>query len=547
MNLLSRILRVGTIAQSMSVYLPAMMFQKALGMGRLVLFTYLVSRGQMGVWSSGVMIFILGAPLVSLGANHAMARYVSTYESRGQLVQFFRRSRIFVLLLVVGITGACFLGLEGIQQLLGRMGMASRFSVLRQSDIRLAVVGNLVLMALYIAQISFMYGLRVYALVSIMEVAFSVLFTAWGVVWVWFSPGAMSLLLAHLGSLAVVLVVFHWLLGSAVNHSARRRTRGEAVWRTDVNIEPTPSAEGDAVSTRIPLDSAKQPVDAQDATRIHWLRILRYGLAGMIGTLIWQCAQNVSYFMVLHRYGEVSAGGFWVMMQFSQPLVFVANAAWAVLFSHVARLWEEGDHDAAMFMLETSYKAIALTIMTFSVLLYTTSHWWIQILSPEYRYGLDYLSGLLTFYLTVSNLTMLTIPAKLHEKPIVIGIGALAGAVANIGLAVLWMPMWGDVVWGEVGAARAAGVGMFFGGGFVMLIYLLISKTRLSDSTYFVLGTPVLLLLPTHLIGMVWAVVLPVSVFSPWIFDVQQKTILLDRLKRGLDSLKRLLPWKRSP
>jgi O-antigen/teichoic acid export membrane protein len=540
-SLLSRILRVGTIAQSMSVYLPAMIVQKALGMGRVILFTYLVSREQMGIWSSGVLFFILGAPLVSLGANHAMARYVSTYEARGQLVEFYRRSRVYVLLTVVVVTGICVLGWEFIQPVLERVGMASDLHVLRDANIRLAVVGNLVLMALYLAQVSFMYGLRAYTLVSIMEVSFSVVFTVWGVAWVLVAPGALALLLAHMISLAIVMIAFLWLLGGAVKRIAQQQADGEEI-QTDVEIEPTPSAEGDAMSTTISLDAAKQPPDALATTNIRWLRIGRYGLAGMIGTLIWQCSQYLSYFMVLHRYREISAGSFWVMMQFTQPLVFVANAAWAVLFSHVARRWEGGDRRGAMFMLETSYKAVALTIITFSVLLYTTSHWWIYILAPKYRHGFHYISGLLTFFLTISNLTMLAIPARLHERPIVIAIGATAGAIANGVLAALWMPAWG-----EVGAARAAGVGMFFGGGLVMLVYLLVSKTRFSDGTYFVLGTPVLLLLPTYIIGPLWAVILPVCVFSPWVFDAKQKRVLASTLRNGMDSLKRTLPWKRSP
>lgn len=535
MNLLSRILHAGTIAQSMSVYLPSMVLQKALGMARVILFTYLVSRQQMGVWSSGVMLFILGAPLVSLGANHAMARYVSTYETRGQLVEFYRRSCVFVLLLVVGVTTICMLGWEFIRPALERLGLASDLLVLRDANIRLAVVGNLVLMALYIAQISFMYGLRTYTLVSIMEVAFSVIFTVWGVVWVTFEPGALSLLLAHLGSLAAVMILSFWLMGLAVHRIAKQQAGGEAAQQTDVEIEPTPGAEGDAVSTTIPLDAAKQP------TNIRWLRILRYGLVGMVGTLIWQCSQFVSYFMVLHRYREISAGSFWVMMQFAQPLVFLGNAAWAVLFSHVARKWEGGDRDGAMFMLETSYKAVALVIMTFSVLLYATSPWWINVLNWRYHHGFYYLSGMLTFFLTMSNLTMLAIPARLHEKPIVIAFGATAGAIANGVLAAWWMPAWG-----EVGAARAAGVGMFFGGGLVMLVYLLVSNTRLSDSTYFVLGTPVLLLLPTYVVGPLWALILPVCVFSPWIFDEKQKKVLSHTIRKSLDMVNRFLPWKPS-
>ena len=51
MAILSRLLKVGSIAHSMSVYLPAMVLQKGLGLGRLILLTYLLKdKSEMGHW-----------------------------------------------------------------------------------------------------------------------------------------------------------------------------------------------------------------------------------------------------------------------------------------------------------------------------------------------------------------------------------------------------------------------------------------------------------------------------------------------------------------
>ena len=47
----------------------------------------------------------------------------------------------------------------------------------------LVVIGNLGLMALYLCMLSFIYGLRVYALASVVEVLFAGLFTASAVIW----------------------------------------------------------------------------------------------------------------------------------------------------------------------------------------------------------------------------------------------------------------------------------------------------------------------------------------------------------------------------
>ena len=67
MSVLSRLLKTGSIAQSMSVYLPATVLQKGLGLGRVVLLTWLISKTEMGFWGLAVMLFTVAAPMVTLG------------------------------------------------------------------------------------------------------------------------------------------------------------------------------------------------------------------------------------------------------------------------------------------------------------------------------------------------------------------------------------------------------------------------------------------------------------------------------------------------
>jgi hypothetical protein len=237
-----------------------------------------------------------------------------------------------------------------------------------------------------------------------------------------------------------------------------------------------------------------------------------------------------------------TAGPLAVFLRLSQPIAFLAAAAWAVLFTHVARRWESGDRRGAMFVLETAYKAVSLTIMTFSVLLYVTAPWWSHVVEPAYRYGYLYLPGLLTFSVTMSNLTLLTILAKLHERPGVIALAGLAAAGLNVILAAMWMSP--PYSWHVNGAARAAGVGIYFGGGLVMFVYLLAARVRLSDSTYFVLATPILLMLPPLWAGIVWAAILPACVLTGWVFNRRERTALLYTACKGWHAAERTLPWR---
>ena len=93
MGLLKRLLTVHSIADSVGFYVPAKMLQKALGFVRLLLLTYLIGRTQCGLWGLGMMLFTVAAPLLAVGANHGLTRYVVLYEARGMLREFYRRMR----------------------------------------------------------------------------------------------------------------------------------------------------------------------------------------------------------------------------------------------------------------------------------------------------------------------------------------------------------------------------------------------------------------------------------------------------------------------
>jgi hypothetical protein len=86
-------------------------------------------------------------------------------------------------------------------------------------------------------------------------------------------------------------------------------------------------------------------------------------------------------------------------------------------------------------------------------------------------------------------------------------------------------------------------MGIYFGGGLVLLVYLLAARVRLADSTYFILATPILLMLPALWVAIAWAVILPICVLSGWVFQPRERLVLLSAAKRGLRSTRRLVPW----
>jgi len=305
MGVMSRLFRVGSISQSMSIYIPASFVQLVLAMGRVLVFTYLISRQQMGVWGMGAMIFVVGAPLICLGSNHALVRYVSVYEAKGKLLLFFRRMRVFVpllTLLLIGIAfvfSKCLISRVIYPQTQGEISSYHWY-------VGLAVIGNLGLMALYLCMLSFIYGLRVYALASVVEVLFAGLFTASAVVWLAIGGcgATLTMLLAHLGSLVIVLSIGMTLLWFGVNRISQNPLP-EAQPTPD--IEPT-ADDGDMVKATIPVTgkiSAKLE-EPDETLREGLLRFVKFGLAGMIGALLWQISGYVSFTLVYQWSGQRS-------------------------------------------------------------------------------------------------------------------------------------------------------------------------------------------------------------------------------------------------
>jgi O-antigen/teichoic acid export membrane protein len=249
-------------------------------------------------------------------------------------------------------------------------------------------------------------------------------------------------------------------------------------------------------------------------------QVVRFGAVAMVGNLLWLAAQYVSFHMVNQRYGKADAGVFGFFLQISQPVYMLASAAWTVVFAHVARQWEQEGPAAATALLEVVYKAVAVGTMALSVGLYVTMPWWQAVVPAGFRSGLPLMAGLLMFFQCLANLALLTMLAKLQERPAIISLVALLGGVANVALAYWWMPRYGPA-----GAAWAAGVGMLLA-GWVVAAVIGRRQATLHAGTYLVMASPVLLATPAWFGAIAWAVVGVLAWRTELVFSDRQKQVL---------------------
>lgn len=318
-------------------------------------------------------------------------------------------------------------------------------------------------------------------------------------------------------------------------HAAMPHLAAAAAAPPDAPALPDAGGEAPEVAGAMPLAEAPK-TRSIDRTL---LEIIHFGLVALVGSIFWMVAQNVSFYLTSQHLGHDEGGRFYAFSQFGQLIVFLSNAAWAVVFSHVARRWEGDSREVAMFVLETAYRAVTIMMMTLTILSFVTKDLWVLLLPYKYREALPVLGGLLMFYQVITNLALLTILANLRRRPVLIAAAALAGGAANVALVFYLAPnRAGDIAWAEW-AAWAAGIGMYVGGGAVAVAYFIFARIRLHAGTLAILASPALLLLLalprlSWIVPLVWACVLAATFGTNWLFNRQQKRILRASLRRLL-------------
>ncbi len=540
MAVLSRLFKVGTIADSLGAYVPAKIFQKALGFARLLLLIYLLPKVQFTLWGLGMMIFTTAAPLLTWGTQHGLVRYASFYEVQGQLRSFYRRIRFPILAIGIGMTIVALIFSGWITRFM-IAPKAGSFELAHRQQLWLcwAALANALAMVLYHNALSIIIGMRAYRLVAAVEIVFTVVFTIFVVVGLLVSPTGLTVLLAHLLALLIALaaglVGLHLSLRDSPLASAPVSIQ-ELTSRTIEAGAVESISDTDAIAPLTDLTVGGEPLPERPIGRGTLLRVLKFGAAALPGVVLWRWASYTSFWLTSKIRGMAEGGDFLAFLSLGQPIIFLADAIWAVIFTHVVKHWESNRRGEAICVLETAYKAVAISMMALTILALAAAPLWIKILPGKYQHGVVLLPGLFMFFQVMIHLALLTILVKIHERPWVIALAALLGIAGNVALALWWMPRFG---YPPQAAALAGAVGIYVGSGLVTLVYLLTTRTKLHTATYAILAAPPILLLPPLAAAAIWTVVLLVAGFTPWIFSHQEKKDLSESLRRAAGLFRR--------
>lgn len=479
-----------TLAASMALLLALAAVQPLVGFVRGLLFCRWLAPDELGRWDLAFGFLTVAGPLVDLGLPASMGRFAERYRRRGHLTALLRWAGAIVLSMATAGAVALF-------------GFAPRVAALLYNDDGQAPLVRLIAVCLLACvafgfQVELLAGLRMFRVVSLMQLGRSVAFLALGAVLVGAASGGAGQVVAAYGaaSLAAAASSLYWL---------RRR------------LPPTGEAPG-------PLAGA-------------WTSVLPLALWVSLTNALSNLFDVADRNLIVHLSGLPSAEALDLVGNYHSsrvvPLMFVTLGAMlsSVLLPHLAYPWESGDRVRAGLRLNLVLKLFAVLLTVGSLVVLAAAPWLYDVaLEHKFAQARELLPWTLA-YSSCFGLALLAGAALICTERARVSTLVYAGALTlDVALNFWLIPTYGLIgaAWASTAARLAVLVVLFraAGGGGLPVRR----------------GTWLMALLPMTAIAGWPAVVaglLAASVGSPWLVAADERELLAHAARRFLH---RLLP-----
>jgi len=482
---LRRLFMPTAMTESLSVYLPATVAFRVINFARLALMTWWMTQAEFGFFNLVLLLSNVATPLVSLGLNDAITRFVPIHEQDGTLRRFIVRSGILLAaattLLTAGMLALAILT-GGAFQPFSETGDVTATAERAQNLTLLSISAAVAVMqAMHFFLLGVLKGLRSYKAVAWMEVtqgvAFLLLALASAVLG-WQSAAAMAA--CYLISLALTFVIY---------------------------------ATG--LSLVLPPDSNAASPPASPLLR----RLLQFSICIMTATAAWQLFQYYPTWRLNQTHGADSVALFSAVRQVGQFILAGAVAFVTIVQTQVARTWETRGPEAAGRQFSLVLRVTSLTLLFMCGALAAGRHLIMRIYARGYSVGADVLPLQLLFFLMAGYLTFLSVHFQLIKRtrwtpwPWVVGLAAniiLTRVVTFEEPLGLWAASWAAVL--AMAAALTA-----------CLLMVRLERRPVERGVYFCMAAAWALALPTWAMGGVLVTLALLAAFTNLIFTHDER------------------------
>jgi O-antigen/teichoic acid export membrane protein len=503
--------RADSVGASLSFYLPAVVASRFMGLVRGVVLAWLISKSQYGLLQVAVLSISILHPLLGLGFNEAMARYVPQYETRHSLRPFLARAVALAVLTGAVLSGLAWLAAAPLARFLfGSLPEAGA----DPADVDLTVLGRLAAattfcLILYFLVLGILRGLRMFRAISVIETVYQVGYTVVAVIVAacgWKSVEAM--LVCYAACVLIVALSFMPSLARTIIGAADQR-------------EPLPD-----------LERGRRLFD----------QLLRFSFWAALAAVMWQALQYYPVWYlhkVCGRQGEVTAIFAGVRL-LTQAVLVVAVAVVAVVQTSVTKTWEARGREAADRQLLLAFKSTSVLLLGVSAVLALSARLLVRIYPSSYAVGAVVIPPSLLSYLIYGHLLFLAIHFALIEKTRHVFLPWFLGLMCNAAFG-KWLVRPG--LSPESALSAAAWVGVFgITPALILCVILLKAEKRPFDpGTWLLLIVTYALALPLPLMVPIVALVLLLTMGTTTILNHGEKQQIRDFLTAGRGKVRQAL------
>jgi O-antigen/teichoic acid export membrane protein len=476
------------VGKSVRVYLPATVIYRGMSFFRGIVLAWMLARatGQYGLLSIALQAINILAPLVSMGLNEAVTRYVPAYQQDHQLRRFLSLAGSLILGLSIVLT----LGLIFFSNPLSRAIFAGASMPAEEvTSLTLATFVSVFAIIVYFLVVAILKGLRMFTALAVMELVHGLLFLGLSLLAVLIiAPRADVVIWSY--TLAMLIPTVIWTLGLIKKIPADR-----------------PEYENAFVPTAIVR------------------RLTVFGFWSAVGGVVWQTWQIYSLWH-LTKFDSAHDGDILAAARLlGQLILVVASALSSVVLTHVCTIWEKGEHKSAFFLHDLYTKVIMLSLLSAAMLLVILRDPLAWIFPAKFGEVSSVLPSVVTYYQLSAMLSFLAIQFVMLEKMRQILWPWLAGLIGNILLAI-WM------IHGEqalIGAADAASLSTLPAIGIAILI-LRVEGGSISKGLILVTFASGILLLPSWLAIPAFGMLIGWAIAGKTLFTPEQKLLIASKL-----------------
>jgi len=466
------------VSHSVRVYLPATAIYRGMSLARGVILVWLLARqtGQYGLLSIALQTINILAPLVSLGLNEAVTRYVPAYQTRGLTMPFLRLAVSLIAGVTLPVTALLLLFTHPLGWVIfGGDHPAEIAPLTRATFFAIAAI------IAYFLIVALLKGLRMFPALAYMELFHGTLFLV-------FSLAAALLIGPH-----AEYIVWSYTLAMIIP---------TLIW-------------GGLLIRRL---SSEKVENLSPETGPLFRRLIGYGFWAAIAGIIWQTWQVYALWHLTRYDTALHSDIFATSRLIGQLIMFLGIAISGVVMTSACTVWEQGRHSESNFLFDFYSKLTFLFLLLCGMLIITARGPLEQIFPRQLSRISDILPQVLLFYQLSTILSFLAIQFTLIEKMRLMLWSWLIGLAANIFLAFLLIKPDRALV----GAAEAATWSMLP----AILVTLCLIR---AEGQPISIGLVILTLASMSLLAPVWlawtglAVLLAWAIFGSQIFDVAQK------------------------